>query len=52
VRKNGIFGDSGLLDKFHEIDKLMIEALGGATLKGWSPTFQSRKNRGSNAKGH
>jgi hypothetical protein len=27
VRKNGIFIERGLLDKFHEIDKLMIEAL-------------------------
>jgi hypothetical protein len=27
VRKNGIFIERGLLDKFHEIEKLMIEAL-------------------------
>jgi hypothetical protein len=27
VRKNGIFIERGLLAKFHEIEKLMIEAL-------------------------
>jgi hypothetical protein len=33
VRKNGIFIERSLLDTFHEIDKLMIEALDGQHLK-------------------